>query len=119
MALKEITGKEKDALRQVYEFVEAYVDYYCDYVDNPETDAHRMNGCLPFIKSIIDKPAILKPKSQSVEELILANSELKAYIDTKVRWAKETFAHLIDRVSGKGTWESNPWVFAYEFELID
>lgn len=28
------------------------------------------------------------------------------------------FAALIDKVSGKGTWDSNPWVFAYEFELI-
>ena len=29
------------------------------------------------------------------------------------------FAALIDKVSGKGTWESNPWVIAYTFELID
>lgn len=33
--------------------------------------------------------------------------------------AREAFAHLIDKVSGNGTWESNPWVFAYSFELID
>lgn len=32
---------------------------------------------------------------------------------------REAFAALIDRISGKGTWDSNPWVFAYEFELID
>ena len=31
---------------------------------------------------------------------------------------REAFASLIDKVSGRGTWESNPWVFAYEFELI-
>lgn len=31
---------------------------------------------------------------------------------------REAFAALIDRISGKGTWQSNPWVFAYEFELI-
>lgn len=30
---------------------------------------------------------------------------------------REAFAALIDKVSGKGTWESNPWVFVYEFEL--
>lgn len=29
------------------------------------------------------------------------------------------FAALIDKVSGKGTWGRNPWVFAYSFELID
>ena len=32
--------------------------------------------------------------------------------------AKEAFAHLIDKVSGKGTWDSNPYVFVYDFELI-
>ena len=31
---------------------------------------------------------------------------------------REAFAALIDRVSGKGTWDSNPWVFVYEFELV-
>lgn len=24
----------------------------------------------------------------------------------------------LDKVSGKGTWESNPYVWAYEFELM-
>lgn len=32
---------------------------------------------------------------------------------------REAFAVLIDKVSGKGTWESNPFVFAYEFVLVD
>lgn len=31
---------------------------------------------------------------------------------------REAFAALIDRISGKGTWESNPFVFAYDFELV-
>lgn len=31
---------------------------------------------------------------------------------------REAFATLIDKVSGNGTWESNPWVFCYEFELV-
>ena len=31
---------------------------------------------------------------------------------------REAFASLIDKVSGKGTWASNPWVFVYEFELV-
>ena len=33
--------------------------------------------------------------------------------------AREAFWYLIDSISGKGTWESNPWVVAYSFELID
>ena len=31
---------------------------------------------------------------------------------------REAFAALIDRISGKGTWQRNPWVFAYSFELL-
>lgn len=31
---------------------------------------------------------------------------------------REAFAALIDKVSGRGTWDSNPWVFAYSFELV-
>ena len=31
---------------------------------------------------------------------------------------REAFAKLIDKVSGKGTWDSNPCVLCYEFELI-
>lgn len=32
---------------------------------------------------------------------------------------REAFAVLIDKISGKGTWSSNPYVFVYEFELVD
>lgn len=38
------------------------------------------------------------------------------------RWFKtsrEPFSILIDKVSGKGAWESNPFVWVYEFELIN
>lgn len=31
---------------------------------------------------------------------------------------RDAFSALIDRVSGKGTWEKNPYVFIYEFKLI-
>lgn len=31
---------------------------------------------------------------------------------------RKAFASLINRVSGKGTWESNPFVLAYSFERI-
>ena len=31
---------------------------------------------------------------------------------------RDAFASLIDRVSGKGTWESNPFVWVYGFEVI-
>lgn len=32
---------------------------------------------------------------------------------------RQVYASLIDKVSCKGTWESNPYVFVYDFELID
>lgn len=31
---------------------------------------------------------------------------------------REAFAHLINKVIGKDAWESNPWVWVYDFELI-
>ena len=30
---------------------------------------------------------------------------------------RKAFADLIDRISGRGTWERNPWVFVYKFEI--
>lgn len=45
--------------------------------------------------------------------------------NTPVRWQeifptpREAFAALIDKISGKGTWDFNPWVVAYSFELVD
>ena len=30
----------------------------------------------------------------------------------------DAFAGLIDKVSGKGTWARNPWVYVYEIELV-
>lgn len=32
---------------------------------------------------------------------------------------RDAFSALIDKVSGKGTWDSNPYVFCYEFKLTD
>ena len=34
------------------------------------------------------------------------------------RTAREAYAALIDKISGKGTWQSNPYVFVYDFELV-
>lgn len=32
---------------------------------------------------------------------------------------QECFSILIYKISGRGTWESNPYVWVYEFELVD
>lgn len=44
--------------------------------------------------------------------------EMFSWQDMK-RSPREAFSALIDKVSGKGAWECNPFVWAYEFELID
>lgn len=31
---------------------------------------------------------------------------------------RAAFASLIDKVSGRGTWQRNPWAVVYEFELV-
>lgn len=31
---------------------------------------------------------------------------------------KDVYAYLIDKISGKGTWQSNPFVWVYDFELV-
>jgi len=46
--------------------------------------------------------------------LYLNGADSKMY-DTQ----KQAFAALIDRISGKGTWDSNPYVFAYDFKLLN
>lgn len=61
------------------------------------------------------------------------NTDLKpfAFYDTYIKtedgkgWyrsydtPREAYAALIDRISGKGVWNSNPYVFVYDFELVD
>ena len=52
-------------------------------------------GCEYYVFSFIDK-------------------EKGRFLDYKK--PREAYAALIDKVSGKGTWESNPYVFVYDFE---
>lgn len=54
-------------------------------------------GCEYYVFSFIDK-------------------EKGRFLDYKT--PREAYAALIDKVSGKGTWESNPYVFVYDFERI-
>ncbi|MBF1529872.1 MAG: hypothetical protein HXN96_08025 [Prevotella salivae] len=49
------------------------------------------------------------------QQMVASNHFINKYFDT----LREAFAELIDKVCGKGTWENNPWVAAYSFELVD
>lgn len=46
------------------------------------------------------------------------NVEVKSKDDVYLT-SQEAFSALIDKVCGKGTFNKNPYVFAYEFELVD
>ena len=63
---------------------------------------------------------------EGVYELRETHGKPSAYsfIGDNAYWGKrksprEAFAALIDKVSGKGTWDSNPMVWVYEFKLVD
>ncbi len=46
-------------------------------------------------------------------------SDFKRETIVAFKTPRKAYASLIDRISGKGTWESNPYVFVYDFELVD
>lgn len=52
------------------------------------------------------------------EAMLLYEDDWGRTKEMRSEYPKEAFSFLIDAVSGRGTWESNPWVFVYEFELV-
>lgn len=44
--------------------------------------------------------------------------DAKQFLICDYKSPRRAFAALIDKVSGRGTWDRNPWVVAYEFELV-
>ncbi len=54
----------------------------------------------------------IPPEMVQVRPFYFSNNE--CHYDTP----REAFAALIDKVSGRGTWAINPWVVAYEYELV-
>lgn len=56
------------------------------------------------------------------EGIIKDNEPYSRYFFSLDSWYSTptyAFAALIDKVSGRGTWESNPLVWCYSFELVD
>ena len=49
--------------------------------------------------------------------LVYSYTDNTKNIDPCFRTPREAFAHLIDAISGKGTWNSNPLAVAYEYTL--
>lgn len=60
---------------------------------------------------------------EGIEELsTCSTADGKAYtfngVNESYMTPRESFAHLINKVSKKRAWEANPYVFVYDFELI-
>ena len=77
------------------------------------------NICVERLQDISDKDCMLEGIDR-VDKCIgywkqESNGGLSFYDAATYR---EAFAKLIDKVSGKGTWESNPLVFVYDFVLV-
>ena len=66
------------------------------------------------LRDISDEDILKEGIFKLTDKYFLPNGVDKAFTS-----AREAFAYLIDKISGKGTWESNPWVVAYSFELVD
>ena len=62
---------------------------------------------------------ILKEGVYQFDKLFYVSKDIGYAPEVAFPTAREAFWYLIDSISGKGTWESNPWVAAYSFELED
>lgn len=62
---------------------------------------------------------ILKEGVFQFDELFYVSKDIGYAPEVAFPTAREAFWYLIDKTSGNGTWESNPWVAAYSFELVD
>ena len=62
---------------------------------------------------------ILREGVWQFDELFYVSKNIGYAPEVAFPTAREAFWYLIDKISGKGTWESNPWVAAYSFELVD
>lgn len=56
-------------------------------------------------------------KDKELYKYDLKDVEMFPWSD-KPRTPREAYAALIDKIAGKGTFQSNPYVFVYEFELV-
>lgn len=74
------------------------------------------------LQNISDEDAMREGIRQSIVEYGDKKIVQWTYFGEKITtWfdsPREAFAALIDRISGRGTWQRNPWVYAYEFELL-
>lgn len=107
------------------------LDTWCKYVDMQHIYPNAYNNKM-FVKADL-MPHHIRIINIRVERLqdisdedclregIIDNNDIIQYqvLNNCFFSPREAFAYLIDKVSGKGTWERNPYVFVYEFEKLD
>lgn len=76
---------------------------------------------LQRLQEITDEECLLEgiekeERTDGEYNYIFFDAKRELYI--RERTPRDAYARLIDALSGKGTWESNPYVFAYDFDLI-
>lgn len=85
---------------------------------NPYIMPHRIkitNIRIEHLQDISDEDCLKEGIKRKNERYVIENEKGVCFYTNDVRLA---FRYLIDKICGKGTWDSNPWVFVYDFELI-
>lgn len=63
----------------------------------------------------LDETPGIKPHTSYAYNMLQGSNIKRWWYQTP----REAFAALIDKLSGKGTWASNPWVVAYTFKKVE
>lgn len=75
-----------------------------------------------WLQLIPDEDCLREGIIQEYETYIMEKKIYSCPFNEKRHWyfnIKDAFIALIDKVNGRGTWDSNPLVFVYSFELVD
>lgn len=75
-----------------------------------------------MLQDISDEDCLREGIIKEYEVFITEKTIYSCPFNERNRWyntPREAFAALIDKVSGRGTWNSNPLVWVYSFELVD
>lgn len=112
-----------------------YVEEYKDKHENLAGWKNKMftDTKMPYAKVIITDVRVQRLQDITDEECLLEGLgkeqrkdggynyiffDAKRDLYIRERTPRDAYARLIDAISGKGTWESNPYVFVYDFELV-
>lgn len=113
-----------------------WLDHVCESSAGYENKMFVRADLMPHHIKIIDVKIELL---QDISEKDCLCEGIRHYHSSDKRWANDSgygyhipknglhlfdtpykaFANLFERISGKGTWENNPLVVAYSFELVD